>query len=309
MPQAGDLVFPLIPSRRSRALEIAGRASRRRGSGDEIAGSRPYRRGDAIRLIDWAASARLSTARGSDEFVVRDHFAEDAIRVVVVLDRGPTMALFPESLPWLHKPLAARAAAAMIVASAAAVDGLVGFAAAGATEVRIDRPRRDREARRVIEQRLSSSLPDGPEGSLNHALDALLRRRSSGVPPGTFVFVVSDFLPAPSTERLRAAIAAGWDVVPVVVQDPLWERSFPDVAGVTLPLVDPLDGGLAVVRLSRAEARARREANEQRADLLEHEFAELGLDSVLLTTSDARVVHGEFTVWAERRAVPGRGRA
>src|SRR5262249_21376218 len=92
MPQAGDLVLPRIPSRRSRALGIAGRASRRRGSGDEIAGSRPYRRGDAIRLIDWAASARLSTARGSDEFVVRDHFAEDAIRVVVVLDRGPTMA-------------------------------------------------------------------------------------------------------------------------------------------------------------------------------------------------------------------------
>jgi uncharacterized protein (DUF58 family) len=308
MPRAGDLVFPLIPSRRSRALEIAGRASRRRGSGDEIAGSRPYRRGDAIRLIDWAASARLSTARGSDEFVVRDHFAEDAIRAVVVLDRGPTMALFPESLPWLHKPLAARAAAGMIVASAVAANGLVGFAAAGAADVRINRPRRDRDARRVIEDRLRDSPADGPEGSVNHALDALLRRRSNGVPPGTFVFVVSDFLPGPSTERLRAAIAAGWDVVPVVVQDPLWERSFPDVAGVTLPLVDPLDGRLAFVRLSRDEARARRKSNEERAELLGRELVELGLDSVLLTTSDPRAIHGEFTGWAEGRAVPARAR-
>jgi uncharacterized protein (DUF58 family) len=308
MPPTGDLVFPLIPSRRSRALEIAGRASRRRGSGDEIAGSRPYRRGDAIRLIDWAASARLSTARGSDEFVVRDHFAEDAIRVVVVLDRGPTMALFPESLPWLHKPLATREAAEKIVASAVAANGLVGFAAAGAAEVRIDRPRRDREARRVIEHRLRASRPDGPAGSVNHALEALLRRRSNGVPPGTFVFVVSDFLPGPSAERLRAAIAAGWDVVPVVVQDPLWERSFPDVAGVTLPLVDPLDGALAVVRLSRGEARARRESNELRSEVLERELVDLGLDSVLLTTSDRLSIHGEFTGWAERRAVPARGR-
>ena len=51
--------------------------------------------------IDWAASARLSTARGTDEFVVRDHFAEDAVRVVVVVDRSPSMALFPRWLPWL----------------------------------------------------------------------------------------------------------------------------------------------------------------------------------------------------------------
>ena len=39
-------------------------------------------------------------------------------------------------------------------------------------------------------------------------------------------------------------LAAGWDVVPVVVQDPVWERSFPDVGGVTLPLADP-DGCVA----------------------------------------------------------------
>jgi len=308
MPPTGDLVFPLIPSRRSRALEIAGRTSRRRGSGDEIAGSRPYRRGDAIRLVDWAASARLSTARGSDEFVVRDHFAEDAIRVVVVVDRGPTMAMFPESLPWLHKPLAVREAAAMIVASTAAAGGLIGFAAAGATEVRIDRPRRDQAAHRAIEQRVRTSLADGPADSLDHALDALLRHRANGVPPGTFVFVVSDFLLSPSADRLRAAVAAGWDIVPVVVQDPIWERSFPDVAGVTLPLADPLDSTLALVRLSRHEAQARREANELRTEALDGALFALGLDAVTLTSADRHAIHAAFVGWAERRAVPVRGR-
>ena len=101
MTASGDLVFPLIPSRRGGALDVAGRSSRRRGSGDEVASSRPYRRGDPLRTIDWAASARLSTARGTDEFVVRDHFAEDAVRVVIVADRSRSMALFPSPLPWL----------------------------------------------------------------------------------------------------------------------------------------------------------------------------------------------------------------
>ena len=103
MTARGDLVFPLVPARKGGALDVAGSPSRRRGSGAEIASSRPYRRGDARRLIDWAASARLSTARGTDEFVVRDHFAEDAVRIVIVVDQSPSMALFPDWLPWLDK--------------------------------------------------------------------------------------------------------------------------------------------------------------------------------------------------------------
>ena len=54
--------------------------SLRRGAGTDVAGSRPYRPGDDIDTIDWAASAELSTARGSDEFVVRERFAEEAPR-------------------------------------------------------------------------------------------------------------------------------------------------------------------------------------------------------------------------------------
>ena len=104
-----DLAFPLIPLRRGAGLEVVGRASRRRGTGSEIASTRTYRRGDAIRLVDWAASARLSTARGTDEFIVRDHYAEDAVRVMVVFDRSPSMALCPDGFPWLHKRDAVRA--------------------------------------------------------------------------------------------------------------------------------------------------------------------------------------------------------
>ena len=173
MPATGDMVFPLIPLRKSRALEVAGRASRHRGVGEEIASSRPYRRGDAIRSVDWGASARLSTARGRDEFVVRDHYAEDVVRIVVVIDRGPSMGLFPDWLPWLHKPTAVREAAAMIIASGAAVGALIGYAEAVEQGLRVDRPGRDRALRRAIEQPAREGEANGPPDSLERVAKTL----------------------------------------------------------------------------------------------------------------------------------------
>ena len=175
MTRSAELVFPLIPARKGGALDTAGSPSRRRGSGTEIASSRPYRRGDAIRLVDWAASARLSTARGTDEFIVRDHFAEDAVRIVVVADLSPSMALFPDWLPWLDKRAAVHVACRMIVASGAATNALIGFAGAGAHGARSVPPRRDRGHWRAIEQRLATGVPDGPPDSLDRALELLSR--------------------------------------------------------------------------------------------------------------------------------------
>jgi hypothetical protein len=227
--------------------------------------------------------------------------------VIVVIDRGPSMALFPEWLPWLHKPTAVREAAAMIVASGAATSALIGFAEAGGQGLRVDRPGRDRTKRRAIEQRTREGEANGPPDSLDKALGVLLRHRAGSVPAGTFVFVLSDFLPPPNAPTLRAAVATGWDVIPVVVQDPVWERSFPDVSGVTLPLAHPDDRALALVRLSRTEARARREANELRTTALDEDFVELGLDVVTLTSSDRGAIYSAFLAWADRRANRTRG--
>ena len=188
----------------------------------------------------------------------------------------------------------------MIVASGAATNALIGFAAAGAHEARSMPSRRDRAHWRAIEQRLATGVPDGPPDSLDRALE-LLSRSARSAPPGTFVFVLSDFLPPPSPTRLANALAAGWDVIPVVVQDPVWERSFPDVSGVTLPLADPDDGTPSLVRLNRGEARARRELNEQRARALDQALHDFELDPVTITSSDLPGVHNAFLEWAERR--------
>ena len=68
--------FQLISRRRLIGLTHGTMRSVRRGRGTEVAGGRPYRPGDDIRSIDWAASARLSSARGQDDFVVRERYAE-----------------------------------------------------------------------------------------------------------------------------------------------------------------------------------------------------------------------------------------
>ena len=78
MPGA-DLTFPLVSRRRLIGLSFGGMHSARRGTGSDVAGSRPYRPGDDVDTIDWAASARLSSVR--DSVGVEVGVVADAVRV------------------------------------------------------------------------------------------------------------------------------------------------------------------------------------------------------------------------------------
>src|SRR4051794_19346022 len=124
---AREQVFPLVAQRRVTGVSAGAQASTRRGPGSEVATTRPYRRGDNMRHVDWAASARISAALDADEFVVRDHYADESLRVVTVLDRRPEMALFPFPFPWLDKGRAAAEAAALVAASTVAARGAPGL--------------------------------------------------------------------------------------------------------------------------------------------------------------------------------------
>src|SRR5690348_13730467 len=119
--------IPLHPRRRLMGTAPGGWASVRRGGRADIASSRPYRPGDPIRTIDWKASARLSSARNDDEFIVRERFADEMPAVVLIVDRRPAMALYPPELPWLSKPKAVLAASRILVASAIVQRSLVGY--------------------------------------------------------------------------------------------------------------------------------------------------------------------------------------
>src|SRR5512134_3594989 len=131
--------------------------SLRRGSGSDIAGSRPYRPGDDIDAIDWATSAKLSTARGSDEFVVRERFAEQAPKIVIVCDRRPEMSFFGAPFPWLDKPQAMRTVVELILASAGAVGGFVGYLDYADGDTHWRQPKGERKLIEIRDQRLWSS--------------------------------------------------------------------------------------------------------------------------------------------------------
>src|SRR5207244_11151576 len=78
----------------------------RGGTGPWVAGTREYRPGDGGGWMDWAASAKISAARGADEFIVRERFADEAPRVVVLCDRRSSMSIRSSRLRPLDKPQA-----------------------------------------------------------------------------------------------------------------------------------------------------------------------------------------------------------
>jgi uncharacterized protein (DUF58 family) len=254
-------VFTLPARRRVAGRDLGTMHGLRRGGSSDPTATRPYRSGDDPRLIDHRSSAKLATARGSDDLLLREHLADLSPPVALVVDPSPSMGLYPAESPWLHKPAVVRA-----------VDRLVGESA--------------RAARSVV-------LP--PRTSLEHAvLDGRLRR-------GSFVFVVSDFLEPVDPGVWLEALARGLDPVPVVVQDPVWERSFPAVAGAVLPIVFADIGGGAALRLRASEISAHRARNEERFDQLGSTFTRMGIDAVVIESHDEVAVLRAFVLWSELR--------
>jgi hypothetical protein len=284
--------------------------SGRRGGGSDLAGSRPYRSGDDVRQIDWRASARLSSARSTDEFVVREHLTEETTSVVLVVDRSPGMALFPDDLPWLRKPAAIVEAGTMIVDSALRAHCLIGYLD-DADACHPDRtkraessfwraPRGETESWQIKERHLPYDAFHGPPDSLARSVEALAMPDRT-IAPGSFVFLLSDFLAFPREEVWRPLLLRGMELVPVVIQDPIWEQSFPDVANCVLPVTDPASTGLRLVRMRQVEADARRRENEARLAGILGRLDRLGLDPVLLSRHDVGSVLDAFLAWSEAR--------
>jgi uncharacterized protein (DUF58 family) len=299
MPRGAPAVFPLVPRRRVEGAPFGDRPSVRRGRGSDVAGSRPYVPGDPVATIDWYASARLSSARASEEFLVRERFADEAPHVMVVWDRRPAMALYGPGFPWFSKPRAAEAALRAIAASARAARAELGYLDLVGGETHWRAPGRRGEYRRVEERAVNAAF-DAPPDATERALRFLLGRRAA-LPVGSFVFVLSDFLAAPAPEIWRRLRALRWDVVPVVIQDPLWEQSFPVLPGVVVPVADPETGRVQEVRLGRRESEELRARHERRLEQLLAKLRRVGHDPVLIASDEPYDVVSAFLGWAARR--------
>jgi uncharacterized protein (DUF58 family) len=274
------------------------RASRR-GLGSSVAGSRPYRPGDSLAAIDWKSSARLSSVRAEPEFLVREHFADEAPRVVMVADRRASMSLYPG--PWLSKRDALGTIWRLVSSTALRELGLVGYLDAGdPTWVPPSGGLRVEQVGRHV-----AEAPFGG-GSLDDAFVHLEGMRRS-LPAGTFVFVCSDYLAPPEPAWWARALAYRWDVVPVIVQDPVWEQSFPLVERLVVPFAEPDGGGVRRVRLRRGEAGDRRHANEARLEALRTELRQLGLEPIVLGSASEPEILEALTDWGETRLAVRRG--
>ena len=292
---ASRLTFPLVQRRRVVGLSYGGMHSVRRGSGSDVAGSRPYQPGDSVDTIDWAASAKLSLASGQEQFIVRERFAEEAPRLVVVADRRPSMSLFPPPYPWVSKPDVVRTAVKLISDSGIVARAFIGYLDFGDGDP-FWRPPNSQKELDEHEGRPFAAPADALARSLQHLVE---HRRD--LPSGTFVFVLSDFLDGVDRDLWLRALERRWDIVPVVIQDPTWEQSFPDVSGIVVPFVDPATQRVRNAALTAAEVDERRRANEQRFAGIVSGFRELDLEPVLLASPDVAQGVNAFLAWADRR--------
>jgi len=289
-------VFPLIPRRRVSGLAFGGVRSVRRGAGSDIANSREYRPGDDLAWMDWAASAKLSAARGTDEFIVRERFADEAPRVVVLCDRRPSMAIREATFRRLDKPRTILTALELIGASAHAAGSYLGYLDHAHGEAHWRPPRSERRAGPGSFDRPFHA----PDDAVSRGLEFLGDHRRD-LPTRTFVFVLSDFIVAPEMDVWQRAFEHLWELVPVIVQDPVWERSFPDVGGITISYAQPHTGHVVPVHLTRREARRLRDEHEARFDSLVASFRLLGLEPVAVHSHEYATMLDAFLAWADLR--------
>jgi uncharacterized protein (DUF58 family) len=277
-------------------LAFGGVRSARRGIGSDVASTRPYRPGDDVGWMDWASSAKLSAARGEDEFIVRERFADEAPRVVVLCDRRPSMSIRSSQLRPLDKPRAILAAHELIAQSAVAARSLTGYLDYAAGEPFWRPPRSEHRAEPGTFERPFAA----PADTVSQGLEFLGEHRRD-LPTQAFVFVISDFVVPPDLRRWERALEHRWELVPVVIQDPVWERTFPEVGGVTIPYADPATGRVVPIYLSSREAARLRDEHETRSARLVEDFRSLGVEPVAVGSHDAGAVLAAFLRWADVR--------
>ena len=195
-------VFPLVPRRRVIGLAFGGVRSARRGIGSDVASTREYRPGDDVGWMDWAASAKLSAARGDDEFIVRERFADEAPRVVVLVDRRPSMGIGASTLRQPRQAARDPRRARPDRHERARGAQPHRLPRLRATASRIWRPPR---SERVAEPGTFDRPFGAPVDTVSRGLVFLGEHRRD-LPTQAFVFVLSDFVVPPDLDAWQRAL-------------------------------------------------------------------------------------------------------
>lgn len=214
------------------------------GLGTELAQLRPYERGDDVRHIDAAASARTGTPH------VRLHVPERALTTWVVLDVSPSMAFGTSRR---LKADVAEGAALVFGRLAVRRAGSVGLVAFGADQPRVLPPRGSKPGMVALRKQLEAGVAtDGRQDP--EALARALRRAGRLASQPGLVVVISDFRDQQAWERPLGSLRVRHSVLAVEIADPR-ESELPAVGHLTL--VDPETGAHVHVNTSRRRIRER----------------------------------------------------
>jgi hypothetical protein len=207
------------------------------------------------------------------------------------------MGIRPSPLRRLDKPEALLESLRLIRESARVTRSLTAYLDHADGETTWRPPRSERFAPQgTLEGRPFEAPVDTVSRSLEH-----LRQHRRELPTQTFVFVLSDFLVPPDAHAWQRTLEQRWELVPVVIQDPVWERSFPDVGALTVPYADPDSGAVVPVYLTRAEAKRLHDEHEERQAELLSFFRAFGTEPVLIDSHDPGEILGAFLRWADLR--------
>ena len=139
-----------------------------------------------------------------------------------------------------------------------------------------------------------------PDDTVSCGLEFLGEHRRD-LPTQAFVFVLSDFVVPPDLAVWQRALENRWELVPVIVQDPVWERTFPDVSGISVPYADPGSGRVVPIHVTHREAAALERAHEERWQALITGFRSLGIEAVAAHSHDVGNMLDAFLRWADLR--------
>ena len=81
----------------------------------------------------------------------------------------------------------------------------------------------------------------------------------------------------------------------------MWERTFPDVGGITIPYAQPGSGRVVPVYVTGREAARLREAHEARWDSLVRDLRSLGIEPVEARSHEHADLLASFLRWADLR--------
>lgn len=287
------------------------------GPGLEIADVRPMQPDDEPQYIDRIATAWLESIDEDADPLIRERFTELVLPVLFVVDRGPTMSLYdPEVFPHLlDKDWVVNVVGHTLAESAFQKNCYVGYL----HQARFNHPnfvKRERgffwkepnlqgeeRVRKVQRKYFPKREFFAPEDTLKRQFQFLSVCSPVDLPPGTMCFILSDFFAMPPKDQWRWLLKRmGLDLVPVLIQDPRLEQSFPvEFANIEIPYTDPHSGRVMRIAFTKGEARELKKRHEMRYRQIVKRFQDLRLDPIIISRNDPTYIFQQLSIWAKQR--------